>query len=101
MWDQAGFHTAGEISVPHTITIVQLPPYSPPLNPVQRLWPYLRHHYWSNRVYENYDILRIAAVDAWQRVCLDNSKIQSLCQIRSFLNEKYLRRLVLEDMKMV
>jgi transposase len=80
IWDQAGFHTAGSICVPENITIIGLPPYSPQLNPVERLWQYLRHHYWANRVYQNYDALRHAAVNAWQHVCLDPTTIKSVCR---------------------
>jgi len=80
IWDQAGFHTANEIQAPHNVTIISLPPYSPQLNPVERLWQYLRQHYWSNRVYANYDALRIAVIDAWHRVCLDARCIKSICK---------------------
>lgn len=80
IWDQAGFHTSNEIQVPDNITIISLPPYSPQLNPVERLWQYLRQHYWSNRVYADYDALRIAVIDAWQRVCLNPTNIRSICK---------------------
>ena len=43
---------------------VPFPAYSPELNPVENLWHYLRSHYWANRIYENYDDLRFAAIDA-------------------------------------
>jgi transposase len=80
IWDQAGFHTAKDVQVPANVTIIPLPPYSPQLNPVERLWQYLRQHYWSNRVYANYDALRLAAVDAWHRTCLDPPSIKSICK---------------------
>jgi transposase len=70
IWDQAGFHKSKELVVPENITIIELPAYSPELNPVENLWQYLRSHYWSNRSYGDYDDLREAACDAWQRVCL-------------------------------
>jgi transposase len=82
IWDQAGFHTAKDIEVPANITIITLPPYSPQLNPVERLWQYLRQHYWSNRVYANYDALRVAVIDAWHRTCLDPPSIKSICNTR-------------------
>jgi transposase len=82
IWDQAGFHTARDIHVPANITIIPLPPYSPQLNPVERLWQYLRQHYWSNRVYANYDALRLAAIDAWHRTCLDPKSIKSICKTK-------------------
>lgn len=80
IWDRAGFHKAKELVVPENITIIELPAYSPELNPVENLWQYLRSHYWANRSYGDYDDLRQAACDAWQRVCLTAEMIKSICQ---------------------
>ncbi len=41
VWDGAGFHTAKALQVPPNITLVQLPPYSPELNPIENLWQHL------------------------------------------------------------
>jgi len=82
IWDQAGFHTSGLVKPPKNLTIVPLPPYSPQLNPVEKLWQYLRKHYWSNRVYEDYDALCIAAIEAWQNTCLNKGKIKSICRAK-------------------
>jgi transposase len=82
VWDQAGFHTSEKVSVPDNVTIIPLPPYSPQLNPIEKLWQYLRHHYWANRVYEDYDALRMAAIDAWQKTCLDPKKVKSICRTK-------------------
>ena len=38
LWDQAGFHKCKDLRVPENITIVELPSYSPELNPVENLW---------------------------------------------------------------
>ena len=54
VWDQAGFHRSKKLKLPENVTIVQLPPYSPELNPVENLWHYLRSHYWANRIYADY-----------------------------------------------
>jgi transposase len=40
--DQAGWHGAKALTVPANITLVPLPSYSPQLNPVERVWEYLR-----------------------------------------------------------
>ena len=37
--DQAGWHTGHEVVVPPGITLIFLPPYSPELQPAERLWP--------------------------------------------------------------
>lgn len=46
IWDQAGFHTSSNVEVPDNVTVIPLPPYSPQLNPVEKLWQYLRKHHW-------------------------------------------------------
>jgi transposase len=81
IWDQAGYHTAGKLKVPANVTLVPLPPRSPELNPVENLWHYLRSHYWSNRCYGDYDALRAAACDAWQRACLAAELMKSVCAV--------------------
>jgi transposase len=80
IWDQAGFHTSQKVKIPWNVTIISLPPYSPQLNPIEKLWQYLRQHYWANRVYDGYDHLRQAANGAWQKVCLNREKIKSICR---------------------
>ena len=41
IWDGAGFHTGLDLVVPSNVSLIQLPPYSPELNPVENLWHYL------------------------------------------------------------
>ena len=66
--DRAGWHLAKALQVPENITLLHLPPYSPELNPVERLWAYLRSHYLSNRAYLNYDDLFQACGKAWNQL---------------------------------
>lgn len=80
VWDGAGWHTAGALVAPGNITLVCLPPYSPELNPVERLWHYLREHYWSNQVYGGIAALEQAAIDGWRAVCLHPEMVQSICR---------------------
>jgi transposase len=86
IWDQAGFHTSHKVAVPKNVTLIALPPYSPQLNPIEKLWQYLRHHYWANRVYTGYNHLLQAAGQAWQMVCLDRPKIKSVCRAKYIEN---------------
>jgi hypothetical protein len=37
LMDRAGWHTADELRVPENLSLVFLPPYSPELNPIERL----------------------------------------------------------------
>lgn len=63
--------------MPDNITVLLLPAYSPELNPVERLWAYLRSHYLSNRSYEDYRALLGAGAQAWQQ--LTPATIKTVC----------------------
>ena len=79
VWDGAAYHTGGELVVPANVSLIQLVPYSPELNPVENLWHYLRSHYWSLRVYRDYGALEEAAMAAWRAVCLEPGSVRSIC----------------------
>ena len=79
VWDKAGFHTSKQLKTPENVSIIELPPYSPELNPTENLWHYFRSHYWANRAYAGYDDLSHAAIEAWQKVALDTEIIKSVC----------------------
>ena len=66
--DQAGWHTAHALAVPDNITLVLLPPYSPELNPVERVWLFLRERHLSHRLLAGYDAIVDALCSAWNRL---------------------------------
>ena len=81
VWDGAGYHSASSsLRCPENLTLVSLPAYAPELNPVERLWLYLREHHWSNRTYPDLDALEDAAVEGWRAVCLHPEKIETICR---------------------
>ena len=86
--DRAGWHVSGDLRIPDNVTLVHLPPKSPELNPTENLWHYLRSHFWSNRLYETWDDLKQAAIDAWRVAVLDRDLMQTVC------NAPYLKRAV-------
>ena len=63
--DQAGWHGARALSVPHNISLLPLPPYSPELNPVENLWQFLKQNFLSTRIFQTYDAIVAACCDAW------------------------------------
>ena len=77
VWDGAGFHRAKALKVPENITLVRLPPYSPELNPIENLWHYLKSHFWSNRVYADFEALMEAAETAWRKACLNTELMKA------------------------
>ena len=77
--DQAGWHGANALEIPDNVTLISLPPYSPELNPVERLWLYLRERFLSLRVFEDQEAIIDACCQAWNAVADDADRIKSLC----------------------
>ena len=77
--DGAGWHVSRDLDVPPNITLVVLPPYSPELNPVERVWLYLRERFLSLRLLHSTDAIIDACCDAWMRLVAEPDRIKSLC----------------------
>jgi transposase len=77
--DQAGWHGSRRRAVPGNTTLVPLPPYSPELNPVERVWLYLRERFLSLRVFTDYRAIVDACCAAWNRLVAEPGRLRSLC----------------------
>jgi transposase len=77
--DQAGWHGAKALVVPDNITFVPLPPYSPELNPVERIWLYLKERFLSHRLHTDYEAIADAASAAWNQLVAETGRLNSLC----------------------
>ena len=55
--DGAGWHKSKKLIIPENITILHLPPYSPELNPVERLWLHIKSNTIRNKIYDSLDDL--------------------------------------------
>lgn len=75
--DGAGWHKSKDLSVPWNIQIMYLPPYCPELNPVERLWHYIKSHTIKNKIYDNFKILENAICEYVKN--LDAEIIKSVC----------------------
>jgi len=76
--DRAGWHRSKGIELPTNITLVPLPPYSPELNPVERVWLYLRERYYSHRALKDYNDIVDACCHAWMSLISESGIIHSL-----------------------
>lgn len=76
--DGAGWHRSRDLVVPKTVTLVVLPPYSPELNPVERVWLYLRERFLSLRLLHTTEQIIDACCDAWNRLTAEPGRIRSL-----------------------
>jgi len=75
--DGAGWHKSKALKIPDNIVIFYLPPYSPELNPVERLWLYIKNHTLANKIYENLEDLELVICEFMQR--LQNDVVKSIC----------------------
>lgn len=78
VWDGAGYHTSGRLEVPGNITLLPLPPCSPELNCVERIWLWMRSHDLSNRAYDDQPHVEHAIAESCAR--LGPHRIASICR---------------------
>ena len=50
--DNARFHSLKNYQVPENIKLINIPPYSPELNPSEKVWQYIKQYY-KNTVFED------------------------------------------------
>ncbi|MCF7568180.1 transposase [Sabulilitoribacter arenilitoris] len=46
--DNAAFHSLSKYTLPDNIILIRVPPYSPELNPCEKIWLYIKQHYKNN-----------------------------------------------------
>jgi len=56
--DCAGWYKSKDLKVADNMHIVYLPAYSPELNPVERLWQYMKSNILKNKIYETISDLK-------------------------------------------
>lgn len=78
VWDGAGYHTSGTVEMPGNITLLLLPPCSPELNCVERVWLWMRQHDLSNRAYADAAHIEKAICESCAR--LDPERLKSICR---------------------
>jgi transposase len=79
--DGAGWHQQGKrLCMPHNITLLRLPPYSPELNPMENIWGYLRGNKLSRLVWDSYEAIVAACKDAWDFLIGDPQRIDSIAR---------------------
>ncbi len=76
--DKAGWHTARRLRVPKNISFVLLPAYSPELNPMERVWLYLREQSLSHRVWDTVEAIVEACCRAWNDLVAEKRRLASL-----------------------
>ena len=77
--DGAAWHQSNGLLAIDNIRNIILPPYSPELNPVEKLWQYIKDKTIKNKVFESLDLLEDAIADFFNTITFDN--IKTICNV--------------------
>jgi hypothetical protein len=83
--DQAGWHLSGRLEVPANISLLPLPPRAPELNPMEKVWQFMRDNWLSNRVFASRDDIVAHCCDAWNKLVEQPWTIMSI-DLRNWAN---------------
>jgi len=84
--DGAGWHRSDELVVPENMRLVDLPPYSPELNPTEHLWDEIREKWFPNLVFHTQDAVEDVVEDALLALEADPIRVTSLTGFRWVVN---------------
>lgn len=76
--DGAPCHRAGDLEIPENICIVELPPYSPELNPAEHLWDAMRERDFKNVTFTSMEKVEQAMVASLQTLERDRERIRGM-----------------------
>ena len=76
--DRAGWHVSDGLQIPGNLTLVHLPSHAPELNPVEKIWQYLRDRWLSHLVLPDYQAVLDAACRAWNALRAEPDRLHSL-----------------------
>lgn len=84
LMDQAGWHTSHRLEIPENIRLINFPPRSPELNPVEHIWEELKEKNFANKAFESLD-------EVEHNLCLGfNQLARNSQQLRSMTKFPYL-----------
>ena len=88
--DNAGFHSMKHFEIPDNIKLIRIPPYSPELNPSEKIWAYIKQFY-KNSVFKNLHKLK-QWLHEFVKEKLNNDIIKGITH-NSFYNNAYIEHL--------
>jgi transposase len=77
--DQAGWHKSSNLNIPQNIKIIYLSPYSPELNPVEKLWQFIKDNILKNTIYDTLNDLEEKLCDFINSIT--TKQILSVCNV--------------------
>jgi len=74
--DNGAFHKARSLTIPENRVLLFLPPYSPELNPAEKMWAKFKRKF-TNRLFKNLHNLSYFICEA--TAALSKSEVKSIC----------------------
>ena len=84
--DNGAFHKAKDLKIPYNIELVFLPPYSPELNPAEKMWRYFKDRI-ANQIFKTLDDLSSRLSELI--IELKNETIISMTAFEYYVNNYY------------
>lgn len=84
--DNAGFHSTKNITVPDNIYLINIPAYTPELNPCEQVWKYIKDRF-KNKSFENLKDIKQWLYEFVQS--MDEPLIKSIVSNHHYLNAIY------------
>ncbi len=84
--DGAGWHHSDELVIPSNIRLIEQPPYSPEVNPVEHIWDDLREKHFGNRAFPSLDALIEVLCQGLNELADDSARLRSLTGFPHLLN---------------
>ena len=82
--DGASWHKSKNLVIPKNIKAFYLPPYSPDLNPIERLWSFIKKYTLRNKCYINIEDLEKDVCEFINK--LESSSIKKTCTAKYLFN---------------
>lgn len=84
--DNGAFHKAKSLIIPENISLLFLPPYSPELNPAEKIWQFIKRKF-TNKYFQSLDEISIFFQDVIPT--LEPDLIKSICGYKYISTETF------------
>ena len=84
--DNAGFHSLQQFNddIPDNIRLVRIPPYSPELNPSEKIWAYIKQYY-KNKMFGSLNEVKLWLTE-FVKDKINNTVVKSITHDAKYIN---------------
>ena len=81
--DNVSYHKSQgnrDFPLPDNIELMYLPPYSPELNPIERLWKHFKESFLNNKLFEGIIILKDTVYEGLKTILNKQEIVKNICE---------------------